>query len=965
MVNVEQSKNNLIISYWDEHGELKVSKIALKQSDMYNYVHTSPDDRQADRKYTSQEGRPIKRVPSSRLNKYRKIEILNTLPDNIKNKIFALNRPKKTFGDIEVYSKDEFPEETEAKHPIVSNCWCDENGEIWLQGLKPLSELEVETLQRRANAYLNDLEDDSLKKKYKLNYLYYENETAMLDDYISNWAKKFHIIFGWNYLKFDIRYIRNRCKKLGVDYLKLSPTRRTFTWNLSDKHQRDIKHAIELPMHRPVMDYMKVYEEFDRSVKLKTNVNLDSVASTVLKTKKIEFSGSLAELYDEDYMKFYLYAIVDPVLVQLIDQKLKTYETLLTLSNVGKVDHFDGFHASAIANTLFSDYYRTERNQMLVKDYGEINKGSYSGGWVKKPILGLHDDVLIHDFTSFFPSGMMAFNMGVDSLLGKIDSKYINTYLTKKGREHNEIMDQPKFDGLIYYDKYGAKKILDDNCIISANGLIYDKNKNSSLNDLIWKLFSNRVKNKRMAADIDAAINKAKNVGKYEELGKLMVGWGISENIINEDDLEKIISELKSAQINAKNLSDALKVIMNSMYGVIGYAAFILYDKGVAESVTTQSRLVIQHAIKKTNSYFNVGSEFNFWNDIEGQKRMGIHGLINQLEKSESVKFAAHEPVKYADTDSIMTSLSWLYESVGWKKLIEDGKVDIDELKSRCYRMKSVTLEGYKFDKEIYYKILFCIALDEFMLQPMFEEIFVNYCEKYNAHPLMRDGSPSYSLGLEQINKNILWTGKKYYVKNPIWDDGKALMPEEEIQVKGLPINKSSFPKYVRDNLKNIITEIMRQGENMNYSDVVKIVKNVREGFELAGIENVSLAERLNKYHAYCINDKEDIVLMSGCPQNVRAAASYNHVRQKEENHKYYSHYKPIKDGTKIQMFITKDTNLQVFGFLSGEYPMEIAPDIDWDKQFDKVILSPLNLVFEALQVEKLDSNLLSFTPLL
>ena len=49
---------------------------------------------------------------------------------------------------------------------------------------------------------------------YSLNVL---NEYDMLYTFMMSFVKKFSMMTGWNYIKFDWQYIVNRCKKLGID----------------------------------------------------------------------------------------------------------------------------------------------------------------------------------------------------------------------------------------------------------------------------------------------------------------------------------------------------------------------------------------------------------------------------------------------------------------------------------------------------------------------------------------------------------------------------------------------------------------------------------------------------------------------------------------------------------------------------------------------------------------------------
>ena len=47
-----------------------------------------------------------------------------------------------------------------------------------------------------------------------------------------------------------------------------------------------------------------------------------------------------------------------------------------------------------------------------------------------------------------------------------------------------------------------------------------------------------------------------------------------------------------------------------------------------------------------------------------------------------------------------------------------------------------------------------------------------------------------------------------------------------------------------------------------------------------------------------------------------------------------------------------------VFGFLQGNYPYEFAPPIDYDEQFSKTILDPINRFIEAMGHNPISPNL-------
>jgi hypothetical protein len=47
-----------------------------------------------------------------------------------------------------------------------------------------------------------------------------------------------------------------------------------------------------------------------------------------------------------------------------------------------------------------------------------------------------------------------------------------------------------------------------------------------------------------------------------------------------------------------------------------------------------------------------------------------------------------------------------------------------------------------------------------------------------------------------------------------------------------------------------------------------------------------------------------------------------------------------------------------MFAYIRGSYPMEFAPPIDYDLQFSKSILSPVNSIIEPLGMPEITSRL-------
>ena len=87
-------------------------------------------------------------------------------------------------------------------------------------------------------------------------------------------------------------------------------------------------------------------------------------------------------------------------------------------------------------------------------------------------------------------------------------------------------------------------------------------------------------------------------------------------------------------------------------------------------------------------------------------------------------------------------------------------------------------------------------------------------------------------------------------------------------------------------------------------------------------------------------------------------------------NHLYYnfllnqnkglqSKYEFIKSGTKIKYYTCKNKKLNdTFAFIRGSYPIEFAPEVDYDLQFYKSIISPINSIIQPLGLPEITKRL-------
>ena len=376
----------------------------------------------------------------------------------------------------------------------------------------------------------------------------------------------------------------------------------------------------------------------------------------------------------------------------------------------------------------------------------------------------------------------------------------------------------------------------------------------------------------------------------------------------SKDDIEREINRLKLLHTNTKNKNLSLKIILNSVYGVIGFKNFIAYNRDVAQSVTKQSEDLIKYTIKIFNEFFR---EWHTMTDVH--EKMGI----TKIEKYEQ------DVINYADTDSVFLLLDSVKKKTDFKGSITD----------------------------------FALSLDKHVLSDYVKEKLEEYIISFNGFTKKKNGQDSLKLHMEQVNDSVLWVAKKMYIKNPVWDEGKILQPLEDIQIKGLEINKPSIPKYVRGKLRELVVYILDRKSELKVDQLLDKIARIKDEFQTIDVLEICKGIRCNDMEKWIVKDTDELEFIKDTPYHIKAAGYYNHLLHV---HDFGKKYTRIKSTEKVQFYCINE-GTGYFAFPSNIFPAEFAPPIYLELQFEKVFLDPFNNILEALGVPKLNPELLLF----
>ncbi len=382
---------------------------------------------------------------------------------------------------------------------------------------------------------------------------------------------------------------------------------------------------------------------------------------------------------------------------------------------------------------------------------------------------------------------------------------------------------------------------------------------------------------------------------------------------------EEIKAEIKrlSLLMNLKkNDEQAIKIFINSIYGATASPYFVGYNVKIAEAITLQGQEVRAFGAKIFNRYLT-----EFWHrDKELHAKLGI----------TKVAKVAKEPAVYGDTDSVYVTFEDVVNGCDWDKDPRD-----------------LILQIYKH-----------------RLKEYIEKSYAIYATQTGTVNLQ-------DLELETISYSAIFLKKKKYCLDLAWKDGAGSGITYEMQQKikavGVEIVQSSTPVFARNKLKDLLKIIFREKNKLNLRKFADLLKQEKASFMLDTVENISSSSSISDYEKGIADDRTKLVINSHCPMHVRAAGYHNFLLNQS---KWKNKYQLIKSGDKIKYYYAKtsimigDNGENVFGYLPGNYPVEMAPAIDYDLQFAKSIVDPINRFISAIGLPKISSELIVRTQL-
>jgi len=199
----------------------------------------------------------------------------------------------------------------------------------------------------------------------------------------------------------------------------------------------------------------------------------------------------------------------------------------------------------------------------------------------------------------------------------------------------------------------------------------------------------------------------------------------------------------------------------------------------------------------------------------------------------------------------------------------------------------------------------------------------------------------------EYVAKSGLWIKKKRYAQWIISDNG---VPCDKLDVKGLDVKRSSFPKAFQKVMGDVLIDILKGKTEEEVTDYVREFKDSMTTHPIQNIAKNSAVKDLKKY--FPKGERRIFQTAKGAPAHVKAAIVYNDLLNHFDcPYKYF----PMKGGDKIKWVYLKTNPLGLdgLGFTGYQDPKEIldfiTTYIDHDKLFERELGHKLQDFYTAV----------------
>lgn len=568
-----------------------------------------------------------------------------------------------TFYDIEVdYDPDVgFSSVEDPYAPINSiSLFHQHQNRLVVIAVPPETWTLSEDITKRA---INDVVPLSTDFKFDLHLV--ADETELLAVFLKE-IEDTDLLCGWNSDFFDTPYVG---KRLQLKFGKTGLRKLSFP-GANEPVFKEIEltsgqQATTLDIFGRInADYMRLYRKYEPGERY--SYALAAIEEEVeLGLPKLEYEGTLAALYKEDFAFFLRYNIRDCEILHGFERKLGYVELSNQMYHLstGQYTHVQGtlkLAEQAIINYCHHVLKKVVNNAKLPDIDRQIQ-----GAFVLDPKIGMHEWFGSIDITSLYPSSIRSINISPETLRGQFQQfeKAAEEIAKGSAAALTFVFEDTKEEKVQLASEW-KEWLIERKWAISGYGTVFDQTNEGIIPAILSGWFSKR-------KEYQALKKNAEKNGEHE-----MVGF-------------------------YDRLQYVYKIKLNSLYGALSNLYFRFYDLRMGESTTGTGRMILRHQCSKVNELLT--GEYDY---------LGEAVIYGDTDSTYFKTFADDHKSAVKIADAVAASVNSDYQrfmqqtflcTPGFDNIIKAGREIVSDrgifVEKKRYILHIIDLEGKTVDK--------------------------------------------------------------------------------------------------------------------------------------------------------------------------------------------------------------------------------------------------------------------------
>jgi len=573
---------------------------------------------------------------------------------------------------------------------------------------------------------------------------FFNTERELLMEYLSE-LEDANVISGYNSSYFDDPYVAKRVemvlgdyffKKLSMKKANIPQFREVFT---KGKKQLQVQYG-----GRAQLDYLELFKKFEQAER--PSYKLEAISAEILPhLTKLEYSGTLEQLYHNDFNHFLRYNIRDTEILNGFEQKLNYIKLANDMIHSNTSNFNNIFGTVRVVDNSIINYCHHVKN-VIVPDKWETADGSIQGAYVLYPQKGMHRWICAIDINSLYPSAMRAINISPETMIGQFTDnikswKYISERIEMdlSFRYENgsyEIKSTSEWIELFLYKKWA----------VSGYGTVYDQNEEGVIPSLLSSWYSLRkeyqgLKKKfsKMCEEVklEHGTLTAKQLKEYESLDdKHKHEYKLKHAKLLKEHQKKYDEYYEESKKNDR-FQYIYKILLNSTYGCLSNYNFRFFRLEAGESVTGTGRMILKHQCREVNKLLEGNYDIEF--PLYESKKV-IDKMIKVYNKKMAAQHIEDKP-EVRDGASLHSYMdTYRQEYYHPSSLTHDIALDGPVFKGNFTSKSIIYGDSVAGDTVIYLSDV-CVFIEDLMTDEVIYRDGKEYCNLYNVQALTYDKS--------------------------------------------------------------------------------------------------------------------------------------------------------------------------------------------------------------------------------